>query len=280
MRSRALDVCGLDLLCRAEVMDRGEALVGEGGKGIGQPSVLTPDGRRGRTGRRPRGITLEGDGQRQIQDDRHGRPEMLSRDGHQLGSAPVLDVGGIDHRQAAAAQSHGENAMKQIKGVVGGRLGRRVIGDQGSELIRREDLSRGEVGSGEGAFAARGDSDQEDQRVGRQNDGGKSRPTAEVGGRWCGHESGSALGVAVGAHLRVGNRGLRLTGGARKGAAADGRPGFTDEVNFAEMAIRQTPRHVATLLSRGRGHRAGLRLRMLILPEIAPSHKPGTDLAA
>jgi hypothetical protein len=51
-------------------------------------------------------------------------------------------------------------------------------------------------------------------------------------------------------------------------------------VDLAEVAIRQAPGHVATLTSGGRGHRAGLRLRSLILPEIAPFHKPGTDLAA
>src|SRR5687767_4469148 len=90
----------------------------------------------------------------------------------------------------------------------------------------------------------------------------------------------SALGVAVRAHLRLGNRGLRRADGAGKGAAADRGAGLTDQVDLAEVAIRQAPRHITTLLGGGRGHRAELRLRKAILPEIALFHKPDADLAA
>lgn len=86
--------------------------------------------------------------------------------------------------------------------------------------------------------------------------------------------------VAVRAHLRLGDRGLGLTDGARKRAAADGRARLTDEVDLAEVAIGEAPRDIATLTSGGRGQRRKLRLRVLILPDFALFHKPPPDLAA
>src|SRR5688500_499912 len=90
----------------------------------------------------------------------------------------------------------------------------------------------------------------------------------------------SALGVAVRAHLRLGNRGLRRADGAWKGAAADRGAGLTDQMDLAEVTIRQPPRHITTLLGGGRGHRAELRLRKAILPEIALFREADADLAA
>lgn len=69
----------------------------------------------------------------------------------------------------------------------------------------------------------------------------------------------SALGVAVRAHLRVGDRGLGLADGPRKGSSADRQAGLTDEVDLAEVTIRQAPRDIATLAGRGGGHEDGLR---------------------
>lgn len=86
--------------------------------------------------------------------------------------------------------------------------------------------------------------------------------------------------VAVRAHLRLGDRRLRLTDGARERAAADGRARLTDEMDLAEVAIGQTPGDIATLTSGGRGQRRKLRLRVLILPDFALFHKPPPDLAA
>src|SRR5688500_14729786 len=93
-------------------------------------------------------------------------------------------------------------------------------------------------------------------------------------------ERTSALCVAVRAHLRLGDRRLRLADGAGQCASADGRARLADEMNLREMAIGQPPGHITTLASGGRGHRAGLRLRKSILPEIASFHKSPSDLAA
>ena len=90
----------------------------------------------------------------------------------------------------------------------------------------------------------------------------------------------SALAVAVRAHLRVGDRGLRLTGGARQGASADGQAGLADKMDLAEVAIWQPPRHITTLTRGGRRHRARLRVRSSIVPEIALIHKSAPNLAA
>ena len=90
----------------------------------------------------------------------------------------------------------------------------------------------------------------------------------------------SALGVAVRAHLRLGDRRLRLAGGARECAAADREARLADEMDLAEVAVREAPRHVSALTSGGRGHRAELRLRKPILPDFRPFHKSPTNLAA
>ena len=48
-------------------------------------------------------------------------------------------------------------------------------------------------------------------------------------------------------------------------------------MDLAEVAIRQTPRHITTLTHGSRGHGAELRLREVILPEFRPFHKcPGS----
>jgi len=90
----------------------------------------------------------------------------------------------------------------------------------------------------------------------------------------------SALGVAVRAHLRVGDRGLRLTDRAGEGSATDRQAGLTHEMDLAEVAIRQAPRHIATLACGGRGHEGGLRMRIDILPETGRFHNRPGDLAA
>ena len=70
-------------------------------------------------------------------------------------------------------------------------------------------------------LAGEPDADEEQHRVG--GNGERNEPTAGFsGGRRLGHVRVSALRVAVRAHLRIGDRGLRLTGGARKCAAAHG----------------------------------------------------------
>ena len=117
----------------------------------------------------------------------------------------------------------------------------------------------------EGRLAARRDAERAATRassgegIGRRN--GPTAVSSAVGDEAIGGEA-SALGVAVRAHLRIGDRGLRLTDRAREGSATDRRAWLADEMDLAEVAIRQAPRHIATLACGGRGHRAGLRLRI------------------
>lgn len=85
---------------------------------------------------------------------------------------------------------------------------------------------------------------------GREMEAGRPPGSAAVGG---------VASVAVRAHLRIGDRRLRLSGGTRKSATTHGEPGFADEMDLAEVAIRQAPGHVLALSIWGRGHRAELR---------------------
>ena len=209
------------------------------------------------------GVPLEGDGERHVQHDRDRGAPMPLRGAEQLGPCPLLDVRGVDDGQAPAPKAHVEDPMEEVEGVVG-----RALGGGSSAISARnaseERTSVGrEVRAGEGRLAARGDADQEDERIGRKDDRRRNGPTAvRVGGRWGCHGARvspclSALGVAVRAHLRVGNRRLRLADRARQSASADRGAGLTDEVDLAEVAIRQAPRHITALASGGRGHRAG-----------------------
>jgi hypothetical protein len=144
--------------------------------------MLAAEGGGGRARGRALEVPSQHLGEWQIQDDRHGRPTVASGDGDQLAARQGLDVRGVDHRQAPAAEPHDQDPVQQVEGVVGGRLGSRVIGDQGAQLIRREDLGRAEVAPSEGGLAAPGHADQDDQGVAR--DGEENEPTAGiVGGR-------------------------------------------------------------------------------------------------
>ena len=184
---------------------------------------------------------------------------MPLRDLDQLGPRPVLDVRGVDDGQAAATKAHLEQPMQEVERVIGRALGRGIVRDQGPECVGREDLGRREV-------PARQTSSSRWRRcrsAGRAHrPGGRSpekrtdrRAMSAVGG--VAMERVSALRVAVRAHLRVGNRGLRLADRARQSASADRGAGLTDEVDLAEVAIRQAPRHITALANGGRGHRAG-----------------------
>ena len=116
--------------------------------------------------------------------------------------------------------------------------------------------------------------------VRRRSVGETDRPprSSAAGGLVTGR--GSAPCVAVRAHLRLRDRRLRLARGSRQGAPADGRAGLADEMHLAEVAIRQPPRHITSLLSGGRGHRADSVCGRPIVPEIGPLHKSPPDLAA
>ena len=85
---------------------------------------------------------------------------------------------------------------------------------------------------------------------------------------------GSALGVAVRAHLGIGDRRLRLAGRSRERSATYREAGLANEMDLAEVSVRQAPGHVLSLASGGRGHRAELRLRRSSMPEIGDSHNP------
>lgn len=110
--------------------------------------------------------------------------------------------------------------------------------------------------------------------IGTAVGGAERTPTAERGRRSAGvpFESGSALSVAVRAHLRVGDRRLGLPGRTRERAATDSQARLPDEMDLAEMAIWQPPRDIAALASGCRGQGRGLRLREVIVPEIAVFH--------
>ena len=278
-----VDASPVDLLGRAQVWTAANPSRSREGSESASHRCWRRMRRGGGRGEARRGIPLQRHRQRHVEDDRDGRPAMLARDGEELGARPVLDVRGVDHGQPAAAQPHREDAVEEVEGVVGGalrararrrssRAARRRRGPRSARSGRRRRCSCRWRRSPISRTSASG---------GRTMAPETDRPprSSAVGGRRHGVK-GSALGVAVRAHLRVGDRGLRLTGGARKGAAADRGAGLADEMDLAEVTIRQAPRHIATLTSGGRGHRAGLRLRKPILPEIAPFHKPAPDLAA
>ena len=109
---------------------------------------------------------------------------MAPRDRDQLGAGPVLDIGGVDDREAAPTQAHRQDAVEQVEGVIGGTLGAGIVGDHGPQRVRGEDLGGGEVAPREGALPAGGHPDQEDQRVGRNRKRGGNGPAASgQGGR-------------------------------------------------------------------------------------------------
>ncbi len=173
----------IDLRGGAQVMDGEEALSRHGGEGAVQPLVLAADGCRWWAGCWPCRIALQGSVQGQVEDEGHRRPAMAPSHGEQLLACPSLDVRGVHHGEATASQAHGTDSVQQVEGVIGGSLRRCIVGDQRAEPIRREDLGRREVASREGGLAGCGNTDQEDERIGRQGDG--SRPTAGFSdGRW------------------------------------------------------------------------------------------------
>ena len=266
---------------RTEHVNGREPFVGEGREGVGEPAVLAPERRRWRPWCRTKRVALQRNGQRHIEHDRHRGSSVTPRETEQLAPHPLLDVRGVHHGQPAAPEAHLHEPMQKVEGVIGCALRRRVVGDQGAKRVGGEDFGRREVARSERRLPAGGDADQHDQGIGREVDRRENRPTAvRVGGRWSCHRGRSALGVAVRAHLRLGNRRLRLSDRARQSASADRGAGLTDEVDLAEVAIRQAPRHITALTSRGRGHRAGTPVRVPILPDFALFHKPVLDLAA
>ena len=93
---------------------------------------------------------------------------MAPRRGEQLGACPFLDVRGVHDRQPPAPQPHGEDAVEEVERVIGRALRGRVVGDDRSQRVRREDLGRREVPVGEGALATRRDADEQDERIGRE----------------------------------------------------------------------------------------------------------------
>ena len=147
-------------------MDGKEAFGGHGGDRIVQPSMLATDGGSWRPRCGPRCISFERSGQGQVEDDCHGRPSMATSHGEQLLARPCLDVGGVHHGEPPPSQSHGADPVQQVECVVGGALRRWIVGDQATEPIRREDLGRREVASGEGRLAGRRDADHENERIG------------------------------------------------------------------------------------------------------------------
>ena len=148
-------------------MDGRVPLRGQLRQGVGEPSVLATDGRGGRTRFGPSQVSPEGDLERQVEDDGDRRTTVSSRHAEQLGTRPRLDVGRVDHGEAATSQAHGEDAMEQVERVVGGGLRVRIVGDHGAQRIGREDLGGGEVAAGEGRLAAGRDADQQHQRISR-----------------------------------------------------------------------------------------------------------------
>ena len=250
--------------------------------------MLPPERSRRRSRGSTRGVALEGNLERHIQHDRDGRPTMAPRHAEQLRARPVLDIGGVDHGEPAAAQAHGQDAVEQVEGVVGGALGagdrrrssrawrpRRGSRSRRNGVVRRCSCRWPQPRPG-GPAHRRG-SEARRKRTGRR---GHRRPVRWSWSADLESASSSALGVAVRAHLRVGDRGLRLTGRTRKGASADGQAGLANEMDLAEMAIWQPPRHITTLARGGRRHRARLRVRASIVPEIDPVHKSAPNLAA
>jgi len=85
-----------------------------------------------------------------------------------LTPAPILDIGRIHHGQASSLQPESQRGVKEGEGILAGRLISLVVGDDGAEGIRREDLGWSEVGLREGRLAAASDADQDHHRVGRQ----------------------------------------------------------------------------------------------------------------
>ena len=247
--------------------------------------MLAPQRGRRRARRGARGVPLERDLEWHVEHDRDGRTPMASRHGEQLGACPVLDVRGVDDGEPPAAQPHGEDPMEQVEGVVGGALGRRVVGDQRAQRRRTRGPGSGGSDAGEGRLAAAPRS--RPGRPARRRGSEARRKRTDRRGRRrsvmrpceCG-AARSALGVAVRAHLRVGDRRLRLTDRARQGAAADRQAGLTHEMDLAEVAIRQAPRHIATLACGGRGHEGGLRVRTIFCQKSALFTNRPVDLAA
>ena len=78
---------------------------------------------------------------------------MEAGNAQELDARPILHVRGVDHRQPGTAKSHLEQPMEELERVVGGALRRGVVGDEGAHRIRREDLGRREVASGERRLA-------------------------------------------------------------------------------------------------------------------------------
>ena len=98
-----------------------------------------------RSWRGPPQVPLHRDLEGHVENHRHRRSAMPPSDLEQLAPRPALDVRGVDHGSASAAEPHGEQLVQQVERVVGGGLGVRVIGDHRPHGVRGEDLRRGEV---------------------------------------------------------------------------------------------------------------------------------------
>jgi hypothetical protein len=92
--------------------------------------------------------------------------------------------------------------VQEVEGVVGRALGRRIVGDDAAQRVRREDFGGGEVAPREGRLATGRDADQQDQRIGGEREDRRNGPAAEVvGGRRRSHRDGCQPWASQSGHI-------------------------------------------------------------------------------
>jgi hypothetical protein len=89
----------------------------------------------------------------QIEDDCNRKAMILARESYQRLPRFGLNIGRVDHGQAAGGKPFAGNELKHLESIFGGRLVVLVVADQPAAEIGRQHLGRFEMTASKGRFA-------------------------------------------------------------------------------------------------------------------------------
>jgi hypothetical protein len=147
----------VDFLGRGEDEDVPESLVLQVSERAAQGLRVLPRHVRSEWPLGPVLVSVVAQSLRQVQYDGHGQAVVLPGQGHNRLPGLGLDVRCVDDGELSGRQALAGDVVQNVEGVVRGRLAVLVVRDEPAAVIRRENLRRLEVLTGErGLSRARG----------------------------------------------------------------------------------------------------------------------------
>ena len=154
---------GLDLVDAGEHVHPAEPLLADAAQRLLEVAVLASDDVRAELPVRPGCVALGGDPLGHVEHDRVDQHVVLAGQLDQGLAGRLLDAGGVHDGEQAAPQARADDVRQHVERVLGRGLVVGVVGDQAAAVVAGYDLPLVEVLRGEGALAAAGDADQDDQ---------------------------------------------------------------------------------------------------------------------